>query len=115
MFDTSPGTRAALVISASKYEDPSLHRLQAPAQDSAHLVEVLADPQVGEFGVTKIIDETVQVVRIAIEKFAAERSRDDVALVYLSCHGVLSNRGQLYFATSDTDMSLLRSIGPPSQ
>lgn len=38
----------------------------------------------------------------AIEEFCADRRPDDQLLIYLSCHGVLDDRGRLYYAASDT-------------
>ena len=38
----------------------------------------------------------------AIEDFCADRRLDDQLLIYLSCHGVLDDRGRLYYAATDT-------------
>ncbi|MEV0720706.1 hypothetical protein [Asanoa sp. NPDC050611] len=38
----------------------------------------------------------------AIGDFAAQCGRDDLALVYLSCHAVLDTRRRLWFAAADT-------------
>ena len=54
--DLPPGPRAALVIATTSYEDPELRQLRAPSHDAQDLAEVLADPGIGAFTVTPVID-----------------------------------------------------------
>ena len=105
------GRRAALVVAVTDYVDPSLRRLRAPAGDAADLRDVLADPEVGGFSVTSVINEKAQQIRLAIEDFLADRSPDDLLLVYLSCHGMIDLRRRLYFAARDTIKNRLASSG----
>jgi hypothetical protein len=103
------GRRLALVVATSDYQDTELRRLRAPAQDAAELVEVLGAETIGGFTVTSVLDGTERDVRIAVESFLTGCGPDDFALVYMSCHGLLDARGQLWFAASDTLKNLLGS------
>jgi Caspase domain len=109
-----PGTRLALVVATGIYNDAGLGRLRAPARDAADLAQVLADPGIGGFTVTTVIDQPAQQVRLAVEDFLAERGTGDLLLVYLSCHGLLDARRRLYFAAADTRKDRLGATGVES-
>ncbi|MEV4534307.1 caspase family protein [Asanoa sp. NPDC049518] len=96
------GPRRALVVATATYADPALRRLRSPAHDAAALGKVLADPAAGGFEVTELTDQGAGDVRRGIVDFTASCDRDDLALVYLSCHGLLDARRRLWFASSDT-------------
>ena len=112
--DPSPGSRLALVVATSMYTDPGLRRLRAPARDAADLAQVLADPAIGGFTVTTVIDQPAQEIRLAIEDLLDGRGTGDLLLVYLSCHGLLDVRRRLYFAAIDTRKDRLGSTGVES-
>lgn len=112
--DLPPGPRAALVIATTRYQDPELRQLRAPAHDAQDLAGVLADPGIGAFTVTRVIDADERQARRAIDVFLSGRGRDDVVVVYLSCHGVLDRRNRLYFAAADTLKNQLSSTGIPA-
>ena len=110
--DPPSGARLALVTATSTYTaDPGLRQLRAPARDAADLAQVLADPGVGGFTVTTVIDQPAQQVRLAVEDFLDGRGTGDLLLVYLSCHGLLDARRRLYFAATDTRKDRLGSTG----
>jgi uncharacterized caspase-like protein len=98
------------VVATNTYTDPGLHQLRAPARDADGLRQVLADPGIGGFAVTTVIDQSAHQVRPAIEDFPSGRAREDL-LVYLSCHGLLDARRRLYFAASDTRKDRLGATG----
>jgi ABC-type multidrug transport system ATPase subunit/pSer/pThr/pTyr-binding forkhead associated (FHA) protein len=104
-------SRLALVVATVGHADTSLRRLRAPARDAADLSEVLADPRVGGFEVTRVIDRPVRETRLAVEGFFTGRSRDDLVVVYLSCHGLVDGRRRLYFAAADTRKGRLAATG----
>jgi hypothetical protein len=108
------GLRAALVIGVDTYDNPELQQLRAPACDAADLADVLADPAIGGFAVTSVINQAEPQVRRRIGAFLAILDTSDLALVYLSCHGVLDRRGRLYFAATDTMKEHLGSTGVQS-
>ena len=109
--DPPPGARLALVVATGTYTDPGLRRLRAPARDAADLAQVLADPGIGGFAVTTVIDQPAQQIRLAIEDFLDGRGTGDLLLVYLSCHGLLDARRRLYFAAADTRKDRLGATG----
>ena len=110
-LDSPPGLRAALVVATSSYADPALTRLEATKRDAAEIAAVLGDPRIGAFEVTSVLDRSGHEVRLAVEEFLAERGRQDLVVVYLSCHGLLDARDRLYFATTDTRKDRLASTG----
>jgi roadblock/LC7 domain-containing protein len=112
--DPPPGDRLALVVATSTYADPGLRQLRAPAQDAADLAQVLADPGIGGFTVTTVIDQPAQQIRLAVEDFLAGRGTGDLLLVYLSCHGKLDDYRRLYLAATDTRLDRLGATGVES-
>jgi hypothetical protein len=97
-----PQPRLALLIATSKYSDPALQQLRAPGNDARDLAAVLSNPRIGGFTVKTLINARYGELLEAIEDFCADRRLDDQLLIYLSCHGVLDDRGRLYYAASDT-------------
>jgi hypothetical protein len=104
-----PGPRFALVVATATYDDPGLANLRAPAQDARDMIDILSDPGLGGFTVTALLDEPEHQIRHKIHDFLDQRDPNDLALVYLSCHGVLSSRDQLHFATINTAKNRLGS------
>jgi hypothetical protein len=113
--DLPPGNRLALVVSTTTYTDPAFRQLRAPARDATDLGELLADPSVGGFVVTSLVDAMAQEVRLAIEEFLSERRPDDLLVVYLFCHGLVDARRRLYFAAKDTRKNRLAATGVEAQ
>ena len=96
-------TRRALIVATSEYEDDQLRRLRAPGADAEALARVLGDDQLGGFQVEVAADATEGDLRRRLTAFFLRTAqRDDVVLAHFSCHGVLDERGDLYFATTDT-------------
>jgi Nitrate and nitrite sensing/Caspase domain len=94
--------RLALLIATSDYSDPALRQLRAPGRDASDLAEILSAPQIGGFSVQKLINARYGEILEAIDEFYADRHPDDQLLIYLSCHGVLDQRGRLYYAATNT-------------
>jgi uncharacterized caspase-like protein len=105
------GRRLALVIATGAYADPALAKLRAPGRGAADLAAVLGDAAIGGFEVEAVLDAPAESLRRQIASFCAQVAPGDLALVYLSCHGVLDDRGRLYYAAADTDRSLLAATG----
>ena len=99
--DPLPGPRETLIIATTRYHDPELRQLRAPAHDAQDLAEILADPGIGAFTVTAVIDADEWQARRAIDVFLSGRGVGDLVVVYLSCHGLLDRRNRLYFAAAD--------------
>ncbi|KPI02438.1 adenylate/guanylate cyclase [Actinobacteria bacterium OV450] len=101
------GRRSALLIATSRYENRALQQLRSPVRDVEGLTEVLQDQRIGDFQVTAVVDGRHYEINRAVEQFFLERSRRDFLLLHISCHGILNNYGELYFAARDTDRKLL--------
>ncbi|HET7090473.1 MAG TPA: caspase family protein, partial [Anaerolineae bacterium] len=79
--------RFALIIGNSEYEDASLSRLMTPDADVDALAEVLQSPDIGGFDeVTALVNQPATAVRRAIARFFAEKTRDDLLVLYFSGH-----------------------------
>lgn len=105
---TVPEKFALLVGSYEYAQEPGLQRLQGPQNDIAALKAVLGDPEIGGFGVQTSINESSGRVLELVEEFLAERTREDVVLLYFSGHGIKEN-GELYFAMANTRRTRLLS------
>ncbi|MFE3031813.1 caspase domain-containing protein [Streptomyces canus] len=108
-------SRHALIIANDQYADQGLKKLEAPAQDAASLERVLHDPQIGDFEVKVVRNASADLMRRRVESFFNDRSRADTLLLHFSCHGLKSESGELYFAASDTEPTLLAATAVDSQ
>jgi hypothetical protein len=109
------GTRYALIVANDSYQDPGLSKLRAPTQDARALESVLADPAIGGFAVRVVMNQPEARLRREVAAFFADRAHDDLLLAHFSCHGVKDDSGQLYFATSDTDLNSLDATAVPAE
>ncbi len=111
------GVRRALIVATDEYSDPKLTSLNAPARDARVLADVLRDEAVGGFGVETVFNRPSHEVELAIAGFFGSGKYGDTLLAHFSCHGVKSPSGELYFATTNTDLSdtfKLKVTGVPS-
>jgi len=88
-----------------------LTQLDAAARDAEEIAEVLANPDIGAFEVTPVVDRSAQEIRLAVQDFLEERRRGDLVVVYLSCHGLLDKQDRLYLAAHDTRKDRLAATG----
>jgi Caspase domain len=96
------GRRRALIVANDSYENDGLRHLRSPAADAEALSEVLGDPQIGGFEVTVVRNEAAHEIGARIEDLFADSRPDDLLLLHLSCHGLKSESGELYFAAPNT-------------
>src|SRR5882762_4357032 len=108
-----PG-KFALLIGSYKFQDTVLQTLAAPASDIKLLSTVLADPAIGNFQTSVLINTPCHKANQAIERFFAGRDREDIVLLYFSGHGIKDERGGLHFACPDTHRDLLRTTSIPA-
>lgn len=113
--DGTPAHREALIVATDVYEDPKLRALRAPARDAEELARVLGDPEVGDFRVGVSLNEPDHVVRRKLSEFFRDRSRDDLLLLHVSCHGLKDEDGTLYFASANTAVEHLEATAIPSE
>lgn len=108
------GQRLALIVANDEYQDLALRKLRAPGQDADALARVLSDPEIGTFQVHTVLNRESHRIAEEIEGFFSERSRDDLLLLYFSCHGVKDEDGRLYFAASNTKLTRLAATAVSS-
>ncbi|MGB6162252.1 MAG: caspase family protein [Pseudonocardiaceae bacterium] len=108
------GQRKALIVASDDYEHDGLRRLLAPEVDATALAGVLGDPQIGEFDVRVVHNETAHVIQERIEDLFSEARSDDVLLLHFSCHGLKSESGELFFAARNTRPNRLGSTAVPA-
>jgi hypothetical protein len=99
--------RHALIVANYDYQDPGLRRLRAPAHDAEQLARVLRDPTIGDFTVQTMLNESAPAINEAVEDFFADRSPDDLLVLYFTGHGVKDEDGELFFAAAPTKLSRL--------
>ena len=101
------GRRLALIVATDVYEDPGLHKLRAPAEDAEALAEVLGDPELGDFEVSTLHNETHWAIGQRVEALLADAKLDDLIVLHFSCHGIKDDTGELYLAATNTKPDLL--------
>jgi hypothetical protein len=106
-LETAPQRRLALLVATSEYRDQTLQRLRAPGRDAEALADVLGDPEIGAFDVRTLLNLPSHELLRGIAEYCADSKPTDVLLLYFSCHGVLDDRGKLYYATVNTERRLL--------
>ena len=89
--------------------DPDLQNLAAAGQDAEALSSVLKNPDIGGFEVKVLENQPTYKVNEEIETFFDERYREDLLLLYFSCHGIKDVDGRLYYATINTHRKWLAS------
>ena len=80
--------RFALIIANSTYNDPDLQNLAAAGQDAEALSSVLKNPDIGGFEVRVLENQPTYKINEEVETFFDDRYRDDLLLLYFSCHGI---------------------------
>ncbi|MEV0086235.1 FtsK/SpoIIIE domain-containing protein [Saccharopolyspora sp. NPDC050642] len=102
------GRRTALLIATSMYGDPGLRQLRAPAGEAEELQQVLLSQ--GGFDQVEVLrNESKRQIERGIEEAFQEAGPDDLVLLYLSCHGIKNDRGQLLFAACNTELDRIES------
>jgi hypothetical protein len=101
----------ALVITTSRHDDPRLRALASSSADATGLVEVLADPRIGNLVVTICRDAPRQTWLELMDDFFRDASRSEDLLLYISGHAVKDEGGNLYFPATDTWLDSLSSTG----
>lgn len=97
------GIRGALLIGTGTYDHPELPALRSPEVDCTRLDALLRDPKIGAFEVQTLIDAGRSTLERAIGEFFLTAWGNDVRLLYLSCHGIVSRSDKLHFAIRQTN------------
>jgi hypothetical protein len=91
-----------------------LTKLITPGQDAGALANVLKNRDIGHFSVKILQNRPSHKVNEEIVKFFSTHERNDLLLLYISCHGIKDVDGQLYFATVNTRRKLLHATAVSS-
>lgn len=96
------GARRALIVANDAYDDPALPNLLAPGADADALSTVLGNPEISDFAVRVLRNETSYDVQAELEDLFLDCGADDVLLLHFSCHGLKNDANELFFATRNT-------------
>ena len=101
--------RYALILATANYDDPRVPPLPSVHADAWYLPQVLEDPAIGGFEQVQVVkDAPAGEMRAATVDFLSHRAPDELALLYISGHGVWSREiGQLYFVATSTTSARL--------
>jgi branched-chain amino acid transport system substrate-binding protein len=98
--------RVALLIGTSEYSSDKLRSLPAASGDVEALKAVLEDPQLGGFKeVTPLLNRSAEQMAEAIQIWLSQREAEDLALLFISGHGLKSTQSNLFFAAHNTRMN----------
>ncbi|MEU1656122.1 AAA domain-containing protein [Streptomyces griseofuscus] len=106
--------RRALLIGNEHYDDSRFSPLASARADVWGLAQVLKHRSIGNFvSVQPERDLTADDMRAVIGEFLQERDEDELALVYVSGHGVRTVRdgGEFHFVAKDTDYDRVATTG----
>jgi Caspase domain len=104
----------ALLVAIDRYDDPRLRQLHAPSHDLAALSRVLEDPEIGGYRVQALHNEPAHLVQEHIGDLFADKVPDDRLLLYFSGHGLKTDYGELYLATTNTKLRKVTATAVPS-
>ncbi len=106
------GKKIALLIGISEYE-PGLNPLPGAVNDVDAMQRVLANPEMGGFtDIAVLKNPQRQDIEEAIYNLFANRSKDDLLLLYFSGHGIKDEIGRLYLSTRATRKDNGRLVKP---
>jgi uncharacterized caspase-like protein len=96
--------RVALLIGVGEYDTAAgLPSLPAAEKDVRSWQQVLENPELGGFDqVTTLLHPTQADMAEAIETWFGGHTKEDLALLFISGHGVKDEESKLYFAASTT-------------
>jgi AAA domain-containing protein len=105
--------RYALILATANYDDSAFRPLPSVHADAWYLPQVLEDPAIGGFEQVQVVkDAPAGEMRAATVDFLNRRGPDELALLYISGHGVWSREiGQLYFIATSTTNGRLPETG----
>ena len=101
--------KKALLIGVNEYQ-AGFSSLSSPVKNVTELKKVLEDSGIGGFVVNELCNPSTQKMREAIDGLFSSSSKEDLILLFFSGHGVTDNRGNLFFATSDTVFNEKREL-----
>ncbi|EFL27048.1 conserved hypothetical protein [Streptomyces himastatinicus ATCC 53653] len=107
--------KKALIIANQHHDDEQFRELPAATADANALRAVLADPEIGGFQVTTVVNQTERTWRTKIFEFFGEAGPDDLLLLHLSCHGWKDLHNVLRFVARDTERDRIEATAVDAQ
>lgn len=110
----SPPVTYVLAIGVSKYKN-SDYNLQYAAKDASDIAELLESGEgASRTKVLRLLDGDATLERIVAAKaFLSKAGVDDTVIVFVAGHGLLNDRFDYYFATTDIDFEVPAKRGLP--
>ncbi|APU16303.1 MULTISPECIES: caspase, EACC1-associated type [Actinoalloteichus] len=113
---SGPPRRHALLIGTELHSSPDFAPLPSARADVEQLAPLLEHPAIGAFdSVRVLLDASAPEMRRTIEDFLGPLGPDDLALLYISGHGVRTTaQGEFHFVAADTepgDLLTITSVG----
>ncbi|MEO1430491.1 MAG: GUN4 domain-containing protein [Cyanobacteria bacterium J06633_8] len=113
--------KKALLIGISKYKQ-YFSPLSKAEKDVEKVQIALQDSEVGRFeerDITVLINESEQKIQTEIYELFTNKNPEDLLLLYFSGHALINNKGNLFFAATDTkkydyDGELIESTAIPA-
>ncbi|MBV6627213.1 MAG: GUN4 domain-containing protein [Rivularia sp. (in: Bacteria)] len=96
--------KLALLIGISEYKQ-YFSPLSKAEKDVDKVQTILQDSEVGRFyerDITVSINDSEQKIQAYIYELFANKNADDLLLMYFSGHALINNKGNLFFAATDT-------------
>ncbi|TKK77194.1 hypothetical protein FDA94_38275 [Herbidospora galbida] len=103
-------SKRALLVGNSKYSDGAFSELPSCIVDVWQFKQVLEEPAIGGFDDVRIVTDTpAEGLRYEIAEFFGQAEPDDLALLYLTGHGLRLTRttGEFFFVAGDTDHQMI--------
>ena len=104
--------KKALLIGVSTYKFGGFNALPAASRDVQAIQRVLQHPQLGGFtpsDITTLVNPDCQDMRVAINELFADRSKEDLLVLYFSGHGKTDDTGLLHLIGADANPALLKA------
>lgn len=104
----------ALLIGTHTYQDGRFGPLPSTQADTWQLRQVLEHRSIGGFASVKVVtDPTADDMRVEITEFLENCDTDELALLYITGHGMRLSQstGEFFFVASDTDFDHIAKTG----
>ena len=106
------GTRYALIIDVTRFDDPFYADLAGPVPETGELAKVLADPKVGGFSVTSLVNESSERIQDALTTFFDARRPQDTVLLDMCGLAVKDSEFGLHYVVTDSARDDLETMIP---
>ena len=107
--------KRALIIANGSFADKEIGALVSPLADAERLRRLLMRPEVGGYDVTVVANSDSATARLNAQLFFNGAKFEDTNFILVSTHGIKDRKGNLHFATADTQMKALAATALDSR